>query len=71
MYDTQGRALIRFWFDAVVLPFNDRLEGFITDFLPQGEDPPKPADLSNELSRTWRLAPTAVNRARHGTATDQ
>jgi sporulation-specific protein 4 len=64
VYDTHGRALVRSRFDPLVLPVNDRLESFISDYLPEGEELPNQANLSNEFSRTWRLARTAANRAR-------
>lgn len=64
VYDTNGKALLRSRLDPLVLPFNNRLENLIVDYLPQGQALPNRSNLSNELSRSWRLARTATNRAR-------
>lgn len=64
VYDTKGRALIRSRLDPIILPLNDRLEGIIVDYLPEGEELPSAEQLSNELSRTWRLARVVYRRAR-------
>lgn len=68
VYDTQGKALIRSRIDPLVLPLNDRLAVVIEEYFPQAGDTTN-ADLtssdevSNQLSRSWRLALTAYRRA--------
>jgi sporulation-specific protein 4 len=64
VYDTQGKALIRSRVDPLFLAINDRLEAVIIDYLPKGDELPSNENLSNEMSRTWRLARTAIRRVR-------
>ncbi|CAN6674554.1 hypothetical protein TRVA0_056S00672 [Trichomonascus vanleenenianus] len=63
VYDTNGKALLRSRLDPIVMPLNDRLEGFIVDYVSDGNDIEK-KPVSNELSRTVRLGRVALHRAR-------
>lgn len=64
VYDTKGKALIRSRLDPLIHPINDRIEGIIVDYLPEGDEIPPSEKMSNEFSRTWRLARVVYRRAR-------